>query len=39
MIDWVKEEVKEGEDPTVLKQILKEEGYNPEAVDKALEHT
>lgn len=37
LIEWIKKKLKEGEDPEVLRRILREEGHNENLVDKAEE--
>jgi len=39
VIEWVKERLRGGEDPKILKEGLKREGVNPEIVDKAIENS
>ncbi len=36
MVDWVGEELSNGEDPEMLKKILEEEGYDPGIVDETM---
>ena len=32
--NWIKEKLKEGVEPSVIKEVLKEKGYNPKIVDE-----
>jgi len=31
--NWIKEKLKEGVEPSVIKEVLKEKGYDPKIVD------